>query len=54
MAKMKMKLMTQMDKGLIDPQKAKKLFGDATKQILTKTDGRKFAAGEGVFTAAGD
>ena len=42
MAKMKMKLMTQMDKGLIDPQKAKKLFGDATKQILVKTTGQKF------------
>ena len=49
MSKMKMKLMTQMNKGLIDPEKAKKLFGDATKRILAKTDGKKFGPSENVF-----
>ena len=46
---MKLKLVGQINKGVIDPQKAKKMFGDATKQILVKTAGRKFEPGEDVF-----
>jgi hypothetical protein len=39
---MKLKLMGQISKGVIDSHKAKKMFGDATKQILVKTKGLKF------------